>query len=35
MLFRRLRGRNQPRASIRRSPSPQQKAEMRAAAAKE
>ncbi|HZW09126.1 MAG TPA: 50S ribosomal protein L35 [Phycisphaerales bacterium] len=35
MLFRRLRGRNQPRASLRRSPSPQQKAEMRAAAAKE
>lgn len=32
MLFRRLRGRNQPRAAIRRSPSPQQKAEMRAAA---
>jgi len=33
LLFRRLRGRNQPRASLRRSPSPQQKAEMRAAAA--
>lgn len=31
MLFRRLRGRNQPRASIRRSPSPQQRAETRAA----
>ncbi|MBK7404774.1 MAG: 50S ribosomal protein L35 [Phycisphaerales bacterium] len=31
MLFRRLRGRNQPRTAIRRSPSPQQKAEMRAA----
>jgi large subunit ribosomal protein L35 len=33
MLFRRLRGRNQPRTSLRRSPSPEQKAEMRAAAA--
>ena len=33
LLFRRLRGKNQPRASLRRSPSPQQKAEMRAAAA--
>ncbi|MEM9064709.1 MAG: 50S ribosomal protein L35 [Planctomycetota bacterium] len=33
MLFRRLRGRNQPRTAIRRSPSPQQKAAMRAAAA--
>ncbi len=35
MLFRRLRGRNQPRAALRRSPSPEQKAEMRAAAAAE
>lgn len=34
MLFRRLRGRNQPRASARRSPSPEQKAAMRAEAAK-
>lgn len=33
MLFRRLRGRNQPRTALRRSPSPEQKAEMRAAAA--
>jgi len=31
MLFRRLRGRNQPRTAIRRSPSPQQRAAMRAA----
>jgi large subunit ribosomal protein L35 len=30
LLFRRLRGRNQPRASIRRSPSPEQRAAMRA-----
>jgi len=30
MLFRRLRGRNQPRTALRRSPSPQQRAEMRA-----
>ncbi|VAX40842.1 hypothetical protein MNBD_PLANCTO03-1354 [hydrothermal vent metagenome] len=34
MLFRRLRGRNQPRTSVRRSPSPEQKAAMRAEAAK-
>ena len=33
MLFRRLRGRNQSRTALRRSPSPQQKAEMRAAKA--
>ena len=33
MLFRRLRGRNQPRTSLRRSPSPEQKAAMRAEAA--
>ncbi len=33
MLFRRLRGRNQPRTALRRSPSPEQRAEMRAAAA--
>lgn len=33
LLFRRLRGRNQPRASLRRNPSPQEKREMRAAAA--
>ena len=32
LLFRRLRGRNQPRASLRRSPSPEQRREMRAAA---
>ena len=31
MLFRRLRGRNQPRLSLRRSPSPEQRREMRAA----
>jgi len=31
MLFRRLRGRYQPRTAIRRSPSPAQRAEMRAA----
>lgn len=30
LLFRRLRGRNQPRSSIRRSPSPEAKAQMRA-----
>ena len=33
MLFRRLRGRNQPRTALRRAPSPEQRAEMRAAAA--
>lgn len=33
LLFRRLRGRTQPRASFRRSPSPQQRAEMKAAKA--
>jgi large subunit ribosomal protein L35 len=32
LLFRRLRGRNQPRTAIRRSPSPQAKAAARAAA---
>ena len=32
MLFRRLRGRNQPRMSLRRSPSPEQRREMKAAA---
>ena len=32
LLFRRLRGRNQPRTSLRRSPSPEQRREMRAAA---
>jgi len=32
MLFRRLRGRNQPRMSMRRSPSPEQRREMKAAA---
>lgn len=32
LLFRRLRGRNQPRASLRRSPSPEQKRAMREAA---
>ncbi len=32
MLFRRLRGRNQPRLSMRRSPSPEQRREMKAAA---
>lgn len=31
MLFRRLRGRSQPRLSLRRSPSPEQRREMRAA----
>lgn len=34
LLFRRLRGRNQPRASFKRSPSPEERREMRAAAAK-
>lgn len=34
LLFRRLRGRNQPRASIRRSPSPEQRRAMKAEAAK-
>lgn len=33
MLYRRLRGRNQPRTSLRRSPSPEQRAEMKAAKA--
>ena len=33
MLFRRLRGRKQPRTALRRSPSPEQRAEMRAAKA--
>jgi large subunit ribosomal protein L35 len=33
LLFRRLRGRNQPRTSLRRSPSPEQRREMRAAKA--
>jgi len=32
LLFRRLRGRNQPRTSLRRSPSPEQKLAMREAA---
>jgi len=32
LLFRRLRGRNQPRTSLRRSPSPEQRREMKAAA---
>lgn len=32
LLFRRLRGRSQPRTSLRRSPSPEQRREMRAAA---
>lgn len=32
LLFRRVRGKNQPRSSIRRSPSPTQRAEMRARA---
>jgi len=32
LLFRRLRGRNQPRTSLRRSPSPEQKRAMREAA---
>lgn len=32
LLFRRLRGRNQPVASIKRSPSPEQRREMKAAA---
>lgn len=35
LLFRRLRGRAQPRAAIRRSPSPEARAEMRAAKAAE
>jgi large subunit ribosomal protein L35 len=34
LLFRRLRGRNQPRASFKRSPSPEERREMRAQAAK-
>lgn len=34
LLFRRLRGRNQPRAAIRRSPSPEQRRAMKAEAAK-
>jgi large subunit ribosomal protein L35 len=34
LLFRRLRGRTQPKASIRRSPSPAQRRAMREAAAK-
>ena len=33
LLFRRLRGRNQPRTSMRRNPSPEQKREIRAAKA--
>lgn len=33
LLFRRLRGRNAPKSSIRRSPSPEQRREMRKAAA--
>ncbi|MEL6329263.1 MAG: bL35 family ribosomal protein [Planctomycetota bacterium] len=32
LLFRRLRGRTQPRAALRRSPSPEQRREMREAA---
>jgi len=32
LLFRRLRGANQPRSAIRRNPSPQERAEMRARA---
>lgn len=32
LLFRRLRGRNQPRASLRRNPSPEEKRAMREAA---
>ena len=35
LLFRRLRGRTQPLASLRRSPSPEQRREMRAAKAAE
>ena len=35
MIFRRLRGRNQPRATLNRSPSPERRAEMRAAKAAE
>ncbi len=34
-LFRRLRGRNQPRSAIRRSPSPAQRAQMKAQKASE
>ncbi|MFT5422391.1 MAG: large subunit ribosomal protein L35 [Phycisphaerales bacterium] len=34
LLFRRLRGRNQPASSLKRSPSPEQRREMKAAAAK-
>ncbi|MFK7882952.1 MAG: 50S ribosomal protein L35 [Phycisphaerales bacterium] len=34
LLFRRLRGRNQPRAAMRRSPSPEQRRAMKAEAAK-
>ncbi|MEM9373381.1 MAG: 50S ribosomal protein L35 [Planctomycetota bacterium] len=34
LLFRRLRGRNQPRASLRRSPSPEERRAMKAEAAK-
>jgi len=34
LLFRRLRGRKQPRASLRRSPSPEQRRAMKAEAAK-
>lgn len=34
LLFRRLRGRNQPRAALRRSPSPEQRRAMKAEAAK-
>lgn len=33
LLFRRLRGRNQPRAALKRSPSPEQRRAMRAEAA--
>lgn len=35
LLYRRLRGKNQARASLRRSPSPQERRAMRAAAASE
>lgn len=34
LLFRRLRGRNQPRAALRRSPSPEERRAMKAEAAK-
>lgn len=34
LLFRRLRGRNQPRSAMRRSPSPEQRRAMKAEAAK-